>query len=83
MSASKLLYSPVGQSNASAYNDRDRAVSPSRAKISQLSEKLSNLQHQIDEDQAVTILPISVQKRDLRKQAQKPRRACHQTESVG
>ncbi|CAD8180437.1 unnamed protein product [Paramecium octaurelia] len=55
MSASKIFYSPsrsnVNASNVQAYGG-DRALSPSRAKISQLSEKLSNLQHQIDEDQA-------------------------------
>ncbi|CAK84945.1 unnamed protein product (macronuclear) [Paramecium tetraurelia] len=55
MSASKLMYSsprPKNQSAVSYGGDRDRALSPSRAKISQLTEKLSNLQHSIDEDQA-------------------------------
>ncbi|CAD8131973.1 unnamed protein product [Paramecium octaurelia] len=55
MSASKLMYSSPGPKNQSAVSyggDRDRALSPSRAKISQLTEKLSNLQHSIDEDQA-------------------------------
>ncbi|CAD8067546.1 unnamed protein product [Paramecium primaurelia] len=50
MSSSKILYSP-SRSNVNI-SGADRALSPSRAKISQLSEKLSNLQHQVDEDQA-------------------------------
>ncbi|CAD8152009.1 unnamed protein product [Paramecium pentaurelia] len=54
-STSKLIYSSPGpktQSIISLGGDRDRTLSPSRAKISQLSEKLSNLQDSIDEDQA-------------------------------
>ncbi|CAD8147140.1 unnamed protein product [Paramecium pentaurelia] len=54
MSTSKLMYSspaPKTQSAISYGSDRDRALSLRRAKISQLSEKLSNLQHSIDEDQ--------------------------------
>ncbi|CAK56334.1 unnamed protein product (macronuclear) [Paramecium tetraurelia] len=56
MSASKLMYSspgPKSQSAVSYGGERDRALSPSRAKISQLNEKLSNLQHSINEDQAI------------------------------
>ncbi|CAD8049123.1 unnamed protein product [Paramecium primaurelia] len=56
MSASKSMYSssePKSQSAISYGSDRDRALSLSRTKISQLSQKLSNHQNSIDQDQVI------------------------------
>lgn len=48
-------------------------VSPTRSKITQLSEKLSNLQLQVDDEKSVITHPILIplaQKRSLREQTQ-------------
>ena len=53
------VLSPQGRSFTSSISgpsitvDRDRAVSPTRAKISQLNERLSNIQLQVDEDKTI------------------------------
>lgn len=56
MSSKKsTLLSPQARSfNASSVIvERDRAVSPTRAKISQLNERLSNIQLSVDEDKTI------------------------------
>lgn len=52
-SASKHLMSSPQGFQSPLLHDRERALSPSRAKISQLSEKLSNLQMQSEEDKSM------------------------------
>lgn len=48
---SGITYTQSGMS--STLNERDRAVSPTRAKISQLNERLSNMQLQVDEEKVL------------------------------
>lgn len=50
---SNAMSPPPRNFNSSAIIERDRAVSPTRAKISQLNERLSNIQLQVDDDKTI------------------------------